>query len=197
MASRGFFRTTRAFFSGGPGQDALRVLSWVPVGLFFTQHVYSLVEVTGSSMQPTLNPNFHTALMRKEIVLLERWSVTLNLNGHKPFRRGDVVTLWSPLDPNTLTTKRIVALAGDIVTPLPPSPPTPVRIPPGHCWVEGDSRHRTLDSNTYGPVSMGLVNARVAWILLPFSRWGPVENGPGKAEGRVEVNERSRLIDAS
>lgn len=51
-----------------------------------------------------------------------------------------------------LTTKRIVALEGDLVTPLPPSGPTPVRIPPGHCWVEGDSRFNTRDSNTYGPV---------------------------------------------
>lgn len=59
----------------------------------------------------------------------------------------------SPNNPEQLTTKRIVALQGDVVHPLPPSPPGPVRIPPGHVWVEGDSRFRSRDSNTYGPVS--------------------------------------------
>lgn len=42
------------------------------------------------------------------------------------------------------------------MTPLPPSGPTPVRIPAGHCWVEGDSRFNTKDSNTYGPVCFSL-----------------------------------------
>lgn len=59
----------------------------------------------------------------------------------------------SPQDPNLLTTKRIIALEGDIVHPLAPHSPQAVRIPAGHCWVEGDSRHHSRDSNTYGPVS--------------------------------------------
>lgn len=58
------------------------------------------------------------------------------------------------MNPELLTTKRIVALEGDIVTPLPPSKATSILIPEGHCWVEGDSVHRTIDSNTYGPVSL-------------------------------------------
>lgn len=28
-----------------------RILAWVPVGVFFTRHVYSLATVTGGSMQ--------------------------------------------------------------------------------------------------------------------------------------------------
>lgn len=57
------------------------------------------------------------------------------------------------MNPEMLTTKRIVALEGDIVTPITPPNAAPVRIPQGHCWVEGDSDFRTVDSNTYGPVS--------------------------------------------
>jgi inner membrane protease subunit 2 len=68
-------------------------------------------------------------------------------------RYGSLLTHRSSTNPDLLTAKRIVALEGDIVTPLPPMPPKPLRIPPGHCWVEGDSLYRTRDSNTYGPVS--------------------------------------------
>ena len=32
------------------------------------------------------------------------------------FKRGDVVTLWSPQNKGLLTTKRIVALEGDLVS---------------------------------------------------------------------------------
>jgi inner membrane protease subunit 2 len=71
------------------------------------------------------------------------------------------------------------------VQPLPPSPPTPIRIPPGHCWVEGDSRYHTRDSNTYGPIPLALITSRVAYILWPWGRTGLVENGMGKAKERV------------
>ncbi|OCF44134.1 mitochondrial inner membrane protease subunit 2 [Kwoniella heveanensis CBS 569] len=135
-----------AFFQQKGVRDAFRILAWVPVGIFFTRHVYSLASVTGGSMQPTFNPNLSSKPLHHDVVLLERWSVALNR-----FRKGDVVTLWSPQNPDLLTTKRIIALEGDLVHPLPPSPPTPVRIPPGHCWVEGDSKYQTRDSNTYGP----------------------------------------------
>lgn len=97
--------------------------------------------------QPTFNPDLVAAPLHHDVVLLQRWSVSLH-----NFKRGDVVTLYSPQNPDLLTTKRIIALEGDLVTPLPPSGPTPVRIPAGHCWVEGDSRFNTRDSNTYGPV---------------------------------------------
>ncbi len=31
-----------------------RILAWVPVGIFFTRHVYSLASITGASMQVSL-----------------------------------------------------------------------------------------------------------------------------------------------
>lgn len=119
--------------------------------------------------QPTFNPTIQAEPLHNDVVVLERWSVSLGR-----FRRGDVVTLWSacpssphgtltirsPTEPNTLTTKRIIALEGDLVYPVKPSTHSVVRIPEGHCWVEGDSRHRSRDSNTYGPVSSSAIEGR-------------------------------------
>lgn len=28
-----------------------------------------------------------------------------------------------------------------------------IRVPEGHCWVEGDNKNSSLDSRTFGPVS--------------------------------------------
>ncbi|ODO10888.1 hypothetical protein I350_01487 [Cryptococcus amylolentus CBS 6273] len=151
----------RHFFKTKAARDAVltrwmesRLLAWVPVGVFFTRHVYSLATVSGGSMQPTFNPELSSKPLDKDVVLLERWSVT----------------------------------------PLPPLPPTPVRIPPGHCWVEGDSKYQTRDSNTYGPIPLGLVTARVSHILWPWIRAGEVLSSKGKSEGRVKrLGEEYRL----
>ena len=62
-------------------------------------------------------------------------------------------------------TKRIVAMEGDIVRTLPPWEDKTVRIPKGHVWVEGDDPTRSRDSNTFGPLPLGLVNGRIDAIL--------------------------------
>lgn len=95
------------------------------------------------------------------------------------------LTHRSPTNPDLLTTKRIVALEGDLVQPLPPHSPGSVRIPAGHCWVEGDTRFQTRDSNTYGPIPLALINARVASVIWPWGRTGWVQSNMGKAQGRV------------
>ncbi|OXC58965.1 hypothetical protein AYX13_07139 [Cryptococcus neoformans] len=43
--------SARHFFKHQALRDAARILAWVPVGVFFTRHVYSLATVTGGSMQ--------------------------------------------------------------------------------------------------------------------------------------------------
>lgn len=73
----------------------------------------------------------------------------------------------SPTDPRQLLIKRIIGLPGSIVTTLPPHAHRTVRVPAGHCWVEGDERYHSRDSNAYGPIPLGLVNARVVGVVWP------------------------------
>ena len=50
--------------------------------------------------------------------------------------------------------RRVIALEGDAVLDR---EHRWVLVPRGHCWVEGDSpTAATADSNTYGPVRLGV-----------------------------------------
>ncbi|TXT15542.1 hypothetical protein VHUM_00045 [Vanrija humicola] len=133
-------------------------------------------------MLPTFNED-QSKTGWNDVVLLDRWSWSW---GRWALQRGDVVTLWSPREAENLTTKRIVALEGDIRTNDAPPDLSPYRIPPGHVWVEGDNAGESVDSNTYGPVAIGLVQARVAQVLFPFSHFGPPKPA-AKSDGRVKV----------
>ncbi|KAK4702219.1 hypothetical protein P7C70_g4007, partial [Phenoliferia sp. Uapishka_3] len=86
---------------------------------------------------------------------------------------------------------------GSIVETRPPAPtlgpsstniPPPdryVRVPPGRCWVEGDEGFHSRDSNDFGPAALGLLKARVDFVLYPFSRFGRVPEAEGEWERRV------------
>lgn len=98
----------------------------------------------------------------------------------------------------------MIALPGDTVQPL-RKKDTVVPIPAGHVWVEGDEAFHSRDSNSFGTVSLiktgcllqsnslsfkvpiGLINAKVNYILWPLSRFGPVEKRPVN-EDRVKMN---------
>ncbi|ORE08086.1 LexA/Signal peptidase [Rhizopus microsporus var. microsporus] len=147
----------------------LSALPWIPVAIFFVDHGYSYARVSGRSMQPTFNPDSN--MMSKDIILLEKWSAAK----HK-FKRGEVVLLTSPTDPKRIITKRIIALPGDMVQPLRKDEEVP--IPAGHCWVEGDEAFHSKDSNSFGPVPIGLIHAKAKYILWPPSRFGPVPDRP-------------------
>lgn len=123
-----------------------------------------------SSFQPTFNGD-----SRSDVVLITRYDIT-----PKHLSRGDVVSLWylspfscpslgiswlnnnslnclrrSPDDPEKSLVKRIIALEGDLVKPRPNSRSRGqmIKIPKGHCWVEGDNWKSSRDSNSFGPVS--------------------------------------------
>lgn len=67
-------------------------------------------------MQPTFNPMDPVQLLypsktpSTDIVLLNRL-----VTATRSYKKGDIVTLYSPSDPNLLITKRILALGGDTV----------------------------------------------------------------------------------
>jgi inner membrane protease subunit 2 len=75
-----------------------------------------------------------------------------------------------------MVTKRIVALEGDVIETRKPYRASRVRVPAGHVWVEGDAGTRdSLDSNTYGPISTGLITGKLTHILYPWHRAGQIK----------------------
>lgn len=140
-------------------------------------------------MQPTLNPD--TNFLSKDIVLVDIWSVF-----NEQYQRGDVVILTAPHDPDILLTKRIVALEGDMIAIRPKVPVISdksgivtkdgkdlqtqsqyIKIPKGRCWVESDEPFHGVDSNTFGPIPVGLLKGKVSHVVWPLKRFGhQVEN---------------------
>ncbi|VDB97034.1 unnamed protein product [Peniophora sp. CBMAI 1063] len=130
---------------------------------FTATYYYTVKQVNGISMQPTLNPDLSG---QRDVVLFDRFSVA----GLHRYERGDVVMVRSPFDAGSFLIKRIVALEGDTVKTLPPYPKKEVTIPLGHCWIEGDRSMDSEDSNSIGPIPVALVEAKMVTILLPLDR---------------------------
>lgn len=101
-------------------------------------------------------------------------------------QRGAVVELVSPTDPTVLphacacaavraltalqqvtVVKRVVAVEGDVVREGIDGGGY-IRIPQGHCWVEGDNASQSRDSRDFGAVPMGLVGSRVRAVVWPL-----------------------------
>jgi inner membrane protease subunit 2 len=87
-----------------------------------------------------------------------------------------VVENRTPHDPDKVSVKRIIGLEGDVVHTRKPYPNAYIRVPPGHIWVEGDvgDERLSIDSNTYGPISVRLITGRITHILWPLNKAGRV-----------------------
>lgn len=93
------------------------------------------------------------------------------------FTRAEGLTLFNsnPYVPKVQTVKRIIGLPGDLVHTRPPFHDPYIRVPPGHIWVEGDEGgKKTLDSNTYGPISIQLVTGQLTHVLWPLRKFGRI-----------------------
>lgn len=156
--------------------------------LWASQNVASLCEVSGRSMQPALNPDAVGArtttttafgvssLMPRfnDRVLATRWAAR---RGTYAAARGDVVILRAPDAPPVTLVKRVAALEGDVVRS--PSSGRLITIPRGHCWIEGDNAACSRDSRSeYGPVPAALITGRVAAVVWPPWRLGPIGGAP-------------------
>lgn len=137
------------------------ILFGVPIGITLVDTVGYVARVDGISMQPALNPDRSAT----DYVFLNRLAVK-----SYQVKRGDIVSLVSPKDPTQKIIKRIVGIQGDIVVTLGYKTHV-VRVPEGHCWIEGDHTGHSMDSNNFGPVSLGLVTAKASCIVWPPSRW--------------------------
>ncbi|KAL6146185.1 PREDICTED: mitochondrial inner membrane protease subunit 2 [Fragaria vesca subsp. vesca] len=140
------------------------------VGLCISDSVASVAPVRGSSMSPTLNPA-KTNLMgisTDDYVLLEK----LCLNHYK-FKHGDIVVFCSPSNHKERHIKRITGLPGDWIGNR--KSYDVVKVPEGHCWVEGDNSSSSMDSRTFGTIPLGLIQGKVTHIVWPPQRIGAVQ----------------------
>ncbi|XVE76536.1 hypothetical protein DITRI_Ditri12bG0181700 [Diplodiscus trichospermus] len=138
------------------------------VTLTVSDRFASIVGVRGASMSPTLNPRTNSLLgsLSDDYVLMEKFC----LQKYK-FSHGDVVVFCSPYNHKEKHVKRIVGLPGEWVG----IHYDVVKVPEGHCWVEGDNSASSMDSRSFGPVPLGLVNGRVTHILWPPHRIGSID----------------------
>jgi len=145
-------------------------LSGALIGLTISDRYASIVAVQGRSMQPTLNPGSKNRFgsFEGDFVLLEKFC----LQNYK-FSHGDVIVFRSPYERNEWHVKRLIALPGDWISV--PGTYEIVKIPEGHCWVEGDNAVSSLDSRSFGPVPLGLVQGRVTHVIWPPERVGAIE----------------------
>ncbi|XP_073665940.1 mitochondrial inner membrane protease subunit 2 isoform X2 [Tursiops truncatus] len=86
-----------------------------------------------------------------------------------------ILTPRSPKNPEQKIIKRVIALEGDIVKTM-GHKNRYVKVPRGHIWVEGDHHGHSFDSNSFGPVSLGLLHGHATHILWPPERWQKLES---------------------
>ncbi|KAJ1941474.1 hypothetical protein EC988_006748, partial [Linderina pennispora] len=123
--------------------------------------------ITGRSMQPALNPDSNR--LWRDVVLVDK--MVRGQMSYQRLRRGDVVTFYSPFNPDLLLVKRIIAMPHDCVVPL-GRENSFVRVPKGHCWVEGDESFHSGDSNSFGPIPLALVKGKATRVVWPPQRFG-------------------------
>ncbi|XP_075168487.1 mitochondrial inner membrane protease subunit 2 [Haematobia irritans] len=158
------------------------VLFGIPIGVTFLDCVGYVARVDGISMQPALNPDSSN---QTDYVFLSKWAVRSN-----NVQRGDIVSLISPKDPTQKIIKRIVGLQGDVVATLGYKQEI-VRVPEGHAWVEGDHTGHSLDSNTFGPIALGLMTARATFIVWPPERWRELSSELPKKRNPIQIAKSS------
>ncbi|XP_057965155.1 uncharacterized protein LOC131155777 [Malania oleifera] len=140
------------------------------VTLTISDRYASMGHVRGLSMSPTFNPRSTSSMgsFSDDYVLVEKFC----LEKYK-FSHGDVVVSCSPTNYKEKHTKRIIALPGDWIKI--PNSYDALKIPEGHCWVEGDNSASSMDSRSFGPIPLGLIRGKVTRILWPPGRVGVVE----------------------
>ncbi|XP_006649402.1 mitochondrial inner membrane protease subunit 2-like [Oryza brachyantha] len=145
---------------------AKRTLAWYLVGFTISDRYATVISVTGDSMHPTFTAA--SSSLRGDVVLAERSCLE-----KYQFSHGDVVVFKCPSDYRELFVKRLIALPGEWMH-LPGSPDM-IKIPEGHCWVEGDNAARSWDSRSFGPIPLGLIKGRVTHLIWPPSKIGRVD----------------------
>lgn len=133
----------------------------IPIGITIIDTAGGIAKVEGISMQPTLNPDDRYP----DFVFLNRWAVR-----SQEIHRGEIVSVISPKKPSQTLIKRVIGLPGDIISSQGYKADI-LRVPEGYCWLEGDHLGHSMDSNTFGPVPLGLITGKATFIVWPPTRW--------------------------
>lgn len=145
----------------GVGSASVLWAAWDLTGLTVRQ-------VTGRSMQPTLNPDCYSSGKPTIISCLD-WVLVLRSNG-EDVSKGDIVTIYNPIVPSDQDIKRVVATESMLMRTRSYKNKI-VTVPKGHLWLEGDNHNISKDSNSYGPIPKALVFGRAVAIVYPPWRW--------------------------
>jgi len=70
--------------------------------------------------------------------------------------------------------------------------PVLIRVPAGHCWVEGDNPWLSRDSRDFGPIPLGLITGVVSCVVWPPSKIGRVPPRPNNSS--IVYYDRAREI---
>ena len=172
-----------------------RAAPLVPVFFCVDNYVGTIKLVGGRSMQPTFNSR---GKEHNDVVVLDRWSAR-----QLAYQRGDVVVLRSPSNRVSSRLSALLASRGWVRPRADAtngqSSSTPVAVPRGHLWVEGDNEHASKDSNNFGPIAAALVEARVAFKLLPHNEAGFVTRkdiAPDRLIHRARVESIAGAVQA-
>ena len=154
------------------------------LALVLNQFVFSMVQVEGSSMLPTLQDN-------------ERLVVTKLF--YKPKAKDIVIVKSQTLGKHII--KRVIAVPGDIIDihggtgevllngeviqepyilePLKNAGSAnqyPLTVPEGYVFVMGDNRNNSQDSRNLGLIAFEDIVGRASLRVTPFSRFGSLYN---------------------
>lgn len=102
--------------------------------------------------------------------------------------RGEIVSLISPKDPKQRIIKRVIGCPGDTIQSIGYKEKY-IKVPPGHFWCEGDHTANSLDSNTFGPVPLGLLTAKATYIVWPPARWRQLSSDTTRLPIKIGKNE--------
>lgn len=148
------------------------VLFGVAIGHTIIGTFGTVAKVDGISMQPTFNPNTTV-----DLVFLSYLPVRFD-----SIKRGDIIVAISPRNPNETIIKRVIGVEGDVIVLKKNQDSSGTRkvVPKGYYWIEGDHKGHTYDSTSFGPISGGLIVAKVPAIVWPPSRWQLIQSSVHK-----------------
>lgn len=169
-------------FANTPIGSALTVAKGFVFLHVCSSYIGGISSTSGISMVPTI-PHHYKG---------HPWILYSSLHRRgRNLRVGDIITYNHPIFPKQSGCKRIIGMPGDFVSIVTPGRGEDdvhavdhegkwasvreevIRVPEGHCWVQGDNLEWSRDSRLFGPLPLALVKAKVLAVVRPYgeAKW--------------------------